>query len=357
MLILHPTIKSVECPLFDASQAGAHSLKQYDIYSIGNALLDMVYEVDDPILTQLGLKKGTMKLIDEKNHAIILQALQNYSPTYACGGSAANTAITAQMFGAKAFYTSLVANDTSGRLYYHDIITKGIQTNLTEFNRPGGDTGKCIALITPDSQRTMASYLGITAKIDTSIVDEVAIAASRYVYIEGYLVAEEGSRKAAITTRKIAQQYGVKIALTLSDQNMITLFRSGLDEMIGAGIDILFCNELEALAYTQTNNLIQAEEVLKKISKQYLITMGPQGAIAYDGQISRQLPEYKTNVIDSLGAGDTFAGAFLYAYTHGMEFFTAVDFANLAASHVVAKLGPRLETKEASFIKAHFSNQ
>lgn len=329
-------------------------MKQYDIYSIGNALLDMVYEVDDAILAQLELKKGTMKLIDEQDHESILKILQQTSPTYACGGSAANTAITAQMFGAKTFYTSLVANDTSGRLYYHDMVTKDVQTNLTEFNRPAGNTGKCIALITPDSQRTMASYLGITADINTSILDERAIAASRYVYIEGYLVAQEGSRNAAIMTRKIAEQNNVKVALTLSDQNMIAHFRPGLEEMIGRGIDILFCNELEALTYTQTKNLIDAEKILQKISKQYLITLGPEGAIAYDGEISRQFPEYKTKVIDSLGAGDTFAGAFLYAYTQGMEFFKAADFANLAASHVVAKLGPRLEPKEAAFIKEHF---
>ena len=330
-------------------------MKQYDIYSIGNALLDMVYEVNDDILGQLQLKKGTMKLIDETAHETILQTLQQTSPTYACGGSAANTAITAQMFGAKTFYTSLVANDTSGRLYYHDMVTKDVQTNLTEFNRPAGNTGKCIALITPDSQRTMATYLGITAEINTTIIDERAIAGSRYVYIEGYLVAQEGSRNAAIMTRKIAEQNNVKVALTLSDQNMISLFRSGLDDMIGNGIDMLFCNELEALAYTQTKNLIDAEKVLQKISKQYLITLGPEGAIAYDGEISRQFPEYKTKVIDSLGAGDTFAGAFLYAYTQGMEFFKAADFANLAASHVVAKLGPRLEPKEAALIKTHFS--
>lgn len=332
-------------------------MKQYDLYSIGNALLDMVYEIDDVLLTQLELKKGTMKLIDEQEHEAIIQTLQHYSPTYACGGSAANTAITAQMFGAKTFYTSLVANDTSGRLYYHDMVTKDVQTNLTEFNRPAGNTGKCIALITPDSQRTMASYLGITAEISTTIIDERAIAASRYVYIEGYLVAQEGSRKAAVMTRKIAEQNNVKVALTLSDQNMISLFRAGLDEMIGKGIDILFCNEWEALAYTQQNNLADAEKVLKKISKQYLITLGPEGAIAYDGEVSRQFPEYKTKVIDSLGAGDTFAGAFLYAYTQGMEFFNAVDFANLAASHVVAKLGPRLEPKEARLIKAHFATE
>lgn len=337
-------------------KVGLLFVKQYDIYSIGNALLDMVYEIDEALLIELGLKKGTMRLIDEQGHETILQRLHDITPTYACGGSAANTAITAQMFGAKTFYTSLVANDTSGRLYYHDMITKEVQTNLTEFNRPQGNTGKCIALITPDSQRTMATYLGITADINTTLIDEKAIASSRYVYIEGYLVAQKNSREAAMMTRKIAEQNHVKVALTLSDQNMITLFRDGLNEMIGQGIDILFCNELEALVYTQTENLEEAEKRLQKISKQYLITLGPEGAIAYDGEISRQFPEYKTKVVDSLGAGDTFAGAFLYAYTHGMDFFKAADFANLAASYVVAKLGPRLEPKEARLIKERFYN-
>jgi sugar/nucleoside kinase (ribokinase family) len=329
-------------------------VKQYDIYSIGNALLDMVYEVDNEILDQLQLKKGTTKLVDEREHVAILQTLKNYAPTYACGGSAANTAITAQMFGAKVFYTSLVASDTSGNLYYQDMMAKGIQTNLTASSRASGDTGKCIALITPDSQRTMATYLGIAANISAEIVNPQAIAASRYVYIEGYLVAQAGSCQAAAMTRKIAEQHDVKIVLTLSDQNIIALFRAGLDQIIGQGIDILFCNELEALAYTQTANLTQAEAVLKKISKQYLITLGADGALAYNGVISRQFPEYKTEVIDALGAGDTFAGAFLYAYTQGMEFFKAVDFANLAASHVVAKLGPRLESQEVGLIKTYF---
>lgn len=329
-------------------------MKQFDVYGIGNALLDMVYEVEERIIDQLGLKKSTMTLIDEESHTRILQLLQHHTTTYACGGSAANTTITAQMFGAQTFYTSLVANDTSGRLYYHDMVTKGIQTNLTDFNCPPGDTGKCIALITPDNQRTMATYLGITASIDTTILNERAIAASRYVYIEGYLVSREKTCQAAVMTRKIALQYNVKVALTLSDQNIINIFRQGLNDIIGTGIDILFCNEFEAMTYTKTTTLTEAEKELKKITKQYLITLGPQGAIAFDGETSRLFPEYKTKVIDSLGAGDTFAGAFLYAYTHGMDFFAAADFANLAASHVVAKLGPRLETKEVALIKAHF---
>lgn len=329
-------------------------MKQYDLYSIGNALLDIVYEVDQSILDRLNLKKGTMTLINEQEHAQVLQALELSSPTYACGGSAANTAITARIFGAKAFYTSLVANDTAGRLYYHDLMTKGLETNLTEYNRPIGDTGKCIALITPDNQRTMATYLGITTRIDSSIVNERAIAASRYVYIEGYLVSQKPAQEAALITRKIANQYNVKVVFTLSDQNIIHAFRSEINQIIDKGIDILFCNELEALAYTETDSLDEAAEALKKISKQFLITLGPDGALAYDGVITQQLPEYKTRVTDSLGAGDTFAGAFLYAYTQGMDFFNAADFANLAASHVVSKLGPRLDPKEAEYIKSEF---
>lgn len=330
-------------------------MKQFNLYGIGSALLDMVYEVDDNILVALGLKKGTMTLIDEATHTSIVRLLQQYPTTYACGGSAANTIITAQLFGAKNFYSSLVADDTMGHLYYHDITLKGVQTNLTDFNYSQGNSGKCIALITPDKQRTMATYLGITASMDTRVLNERAIAAARYVYIEGHLVAQAITCETALMTREIARKNGTKIALTLSDQNIITLFRKNLESIIDAGVDIIFCNEMEALAYTHAESLAAAARKLQQYAKQFLITLGPKGALAFDGETERLLPEYPTHIVDSLGAGDTFAGAFLSAYTQGMSFFTAADFANLAASYVVAKLGPRLNEKEVALIQADYA--
>lgn len=327
------------------------NIKQYDFYSIGNALLDMVYEVEEQTLIDLHVTKGTMRLIDEDTHERFIKVLSNYKPTYACGGSAANTAITAQMFGSKTFYSSLLANDTSGRLYYHDMITKGVDTNMTESNRPDGNTGRCIVLVTPDGQRTMSTYLGITENLNKSVINERAISKSRMVFLEGYLVSNTQTCEAAIETKKIAEQYGVKTALTLSDPNMFRFFRDNMNKIIGEGVDLIFCNEIEALMLAETDDLSIAEEALKKITKQYVITLGPDGAISFDGEKRIHLPEYPTTIIDSVGAGDTFAGAFLYQIHQGADFQKATDFANYAASKVVAKLGARLEPEESNRIK------
>lgn len=325
--------------------------KDYDFYSIGNALLDMVYEVDEQTLVDLHVTKGTMRLIDEATHQRFIKILNRYTPTYTCGGSAANTAITAQLFGAKTFYSSLVANDTSGRLYYHDLLTKGVDTNITEFNRPEGHTGRCIALVTPDHERTMSTYLGINTELSTAVIHEEAIRRSRFLFIEGYLVSNQASREAAITAKKTAEQYGVKTALTLSDVNMLRFFRDGMNAMLGHGVDVLFCNKMEALKYAECQDLAQAEEALKKVAKQYVITLGPDGAISFDGRTRIHLPEYPSKVIDSLGAGDTFAGTFLYAILIGKDVQQATDLANYAAAQVVAKLGARLDAHEVDAIK------
>jgi len=325
--------------------------KDYDFYSIGNALLDMVYTVDEQTLIDLHVTKGTMRLIDEATHQRFITILNRYSPTYTCGGSAANTAITAQLFGAKTFYSSLLANDTSGRLYYHDLLTKGVETNMTEFNRPTGDTGRCIVLVTPDHERTMSTYLGITAKLSKTVIHEEAIRRPRFLFIEGYLVSNDASREAAIAAKRTAEQHGVKTALTLSDVNMLHFFRDGMNAMIGDGVDLLFCNKIEALKYGECEDLVEAEKALKRIAKQYVITLGPDGAISFDGHTRIHLPEYPTKVIDSLGAGDTFAGTFLYAILQGANFEQATNLANYAASKVVAKLGARLDFQEVESIK------
>jgi len=343
-------------------------MKKYDLYSIGNALLDMVYEVPESVIEALNLEKSTMTLIDKKTHDHFLKLLSNYTPTYACGGSAANTAITARLFGSKTFYSSLVGQDTSGRRYHQDLVTKGVDSNITEashsnakltnnLEQTGADTGKCLVLVTPDTQRTMSTYLGITAQLTKQVINEKAIAASHFLYMEGYLVANQSACDAAISAKKLAQKYQVKTALTLSDTNMIHWFREGIDAMIGDGVDLLFCNENEALAYTATQDLDKAELALQKIARQYVITLGNKGAVAFDGKRSHYLKAYDVKIIDSVGAGDTFAGSFLHAINHGADFAYATDFANYASAQVVSKIGPRLEPSEALEILAIFEGQ
>jgi sugar/nucleoside kinase (ribokinase family) len=330
-------------------------MKKYDVYGIGNALLDMVYEVDDAILSALNIDKNLMTLIDEHEHHHIIEGLRQHKATYACGGSAANTIITAQELGAATYYACHVANDTAGNLFYHDLITKGVATNLTEHYRPAGTTGKCIVTVTPDAERSMSTYLGITSELDSQVINEQAVASSHYVYLEGYLVAADAARAAAVLTRDIAQQSQVKTSLTLSDANMVTGFKEGLHQILGNGVDLLFCNEQEALLFCDTEDFAIAKKRLLNYCKQYVITQGAHGACAYDGKQWHHIKPYSAKVIDTLGAGDTYAGAFLYAINHGFRFDDAARLANLAAARVVEKIGPRLDARELTQVRQTLS--
>ena len=169
--------------------------------------------------------------------------------------------------------------------------------------------------------------------------------------MEGYLVASPTGREAAIQARRIAEAAGVKTALTFSDVNMVKFFKDGLCEMIGDGIDLLFCNESEACSYTGTDDIIVAREMLKGIAKTFVITLGENGAVIWDGTTFIDIEPFPVKAIDSNGAGDMYAGAFLYAITHNHTFASAGKLASMAASKVVSQFGPRLKTEVALEIK------
>ena len=208
-----------------------------------------------------------------------------------------------------------------------------------------------MVLVTPDAERTMNTYLGITSTISKAQVDPEAIRHSKYMYMEGYLVASHSGKEAAIHARRIAEAAGVKTALTFSDVNMVKYFREGLREMIGEGVDLLFCNELEAMAFTDTDDLFIAREKVKNIAKTFVITRGENGAMIFDGSSFIDIKPHMVKAIDSNGAGDMYAGAFLYAITHQHSFATAGKLAALAASRVVSQFGPRLKKESVLDIR------
>lgn len=325
--------------------------KKYDVYAIGNALVDMEYEVHDEFFKKHNIDKGLMTLVDEDRQNYLLNALGTAPKKQQCGGSAANTAIATAQFGASSFYSCKVAKDPIGNFYFQDLQDNSVDSNLQHQDREEGITGKCLVLITPDAERTMNTFLGITSTIGKSQVDPEAIRASKYMYMEGYLVASQTGREAAIHARHIAEAAGVKTALTFSDVNMVKFFKEGLHEMIGDGIDLLFCNESEACAFTDSGNLPEAKDALKKIAKTFVITLGEKGAIIFDGQGYIDIEPFAVKAIDTNGAGDMYAGAFLYAITNGHDFKSAGTLASMASSQVVSQFGPRLKTEVALEIK------
>lgn len=326
-------------------------MTHYHIYAIGNALVDTEIEITDADLERFAIDKGVMTLVDEQRQHELMDMLADHlvASKRASGGSACNTAIAASYFGAKAFYSCKVADDDNGEFYLTDLRNAGVDHNDNATS--AGITGKCLVLITPDAERTMNSFLGISETVSVTQLNKAAIAQSAYVYLEGYLVTSPSGRAATIELRQQAEAAGVKTAMSLSDPAMVQFFRDGLLEMLGDGVDLLFCNEAEAKSFTHTETLDDAIEALKTYAKQFAITCGARGAMVFDGKDLLSIAPHSIKAIDTNGAGDMFAGAFLYAITHGYSFQQAGDLASLASAKVVTQFGPRLHPEQHAEIK------
>ena len=318
-------------------------MAKYDVYGLGNALVDFEFSVADSDLQRLGVDKGLMTLVDQARQHEILQALHQEIPKRACGGSAANTMIAVSQLGGKAFYSCKVASDETGDFYYQDLKANGVHSSLETLPRQQGITGKCFVLVTPDAERSMNTFLGITETFSEQEILGDELAASKHLYIEGYLVTSPTGRAAAIKARQLAEAKGVPTALTFSDPNMVMYFRDGLLEMMGEGVDLLFCNEAEAMAFAKTENFSAAIEVLQQHAKSFVITRGARGAFVFDGHRGIEVAGYPAKAVDTNGAGDIFAGNYLYGITNSYEPEQCAKLANYAASLLVGQFGPRLD--------------
>lgn len=323
----------------------------FHVYGLGNALVDTAIEVPESMLSQLDIDKGVMTLIDEEKACEIALALHDYPHTRACGGSAANTMIALAQFGGRGFYSCRVADDQDGLFYLQALQRAGVETQLTRSTlTSGAATGRSFILITPDAQRTMATHLGATAELSHIELAPKALRHTKWLYMEGYLAAQPNAAAATIEAYKLAKQHKIKIALTLSDPNMVTHCKSQLIAMLGDGVDLLFCNEEEALLFTETTTVTAACDRLKQVAKQFVITLGGNGSLVYDGKSQHHVAGYSVKAIDTVGAGDMFAGACLYGITHRQPLVTAADIGNYAASRIVTKIGPRFTTEEANTV-------
>ncbi|NJN38647.1 MAG: adenosine kinase [Acaryochloridaceae cyanobacterium CSU_3_4] len=320
-------------------------MTNYDVYGLGNALVDIECEVPTQLLQELGVDKGVMTLLTEADQHRIIECLNGYPLKRACGGSAANTLIAVSQFGGKACYSCKVADDEPGQFYLDDLIRCGVDTNLQHHQPEPGVTGKCLIFVTPDADRTMNTFLGISEGFSAAELLPEAIAAAHYTYIEGYLVTSPLAKVAAIQAREMAQAAGRQVALTLSDLNMVNFFKDGLLEMIGSGLDLLFANESEALKMAETQDIATAIDHLKTLAKRFAITRGSQGSLIYDGQQVLEIAPTPVKAIDTVGAGDMYAGAVLYGITNGMSYAQAGHLGSIAAAKLVENLGPRMPTE------------
>lgn len=330
-------------------------MREYHVYGIGAALVDTEIEVTDQDLEVMQVEKSLMTLVDEARQQELISHLEDHltASKRASGGSAANSIIAVSQFGGKAFYSCQVADDENGHFYLQDLTAAGVSYPNSR-PLPQGTSGKCLVLITPDAERSMNTFLGISETLSVDNLDYDAIADSQYLYVEGYVVTSDCSRQAFIAARKAAEAAGTKTALSLSDPGIVDFFKEGLQEMIGEQVDLLFCNEAEAMSWTGADNLGDAATGLQAIARSFAITLGSEGALVYDGSQLHRMAPYPVTAVDTNGAGDMFAGAFIYALSQGYSHAQAGDLACAAASAIVGQFGPRLHQQQHHGILAAF---
>ena len=320
-------------------------MSKYDVYGLGNALVDMEFEISDELLNQNRIDKGVMTLVDENQQHELIEQLDAFEGNKASGGSAANTLIAVSSMGGSSYYSCKVADDDLGHFYLNDLKSAKVDCNM-DGKHKGGITGKCLVMVTPDAERTMHTFLGVSSELSAYEVNEKAIKNSSYCYLEGYLTTSDSGKAANIEARTIAEANNVKTALTFSDPFVVEFFREGFTETIGDGIDLLFCNEAEALSYTQKDSIDEAVEVIKTFAKTFAITLGAEGAAVYDGSNLISIAANPVKAVDTNGAGDLFAGAFMHGLTHGKSYEEAGVLASKASSIIVSQFGPRLKLEQ-----------
>src|SRR5690606_5949827 len=194
--------------------------KKYDIVGIGNALVDIEFKVNEDFFTTNKIEKGVMTLVDEERQNHLMEVIHTHEAKKQCGGSAANTVIAVSQFGGNAYYSCKVADDELGHFFINDMRDAGVENNLDPGNLHQGITGKCLVMVTPDAERTMNTFLGITQDFSVKEVNDSAIKDAKYLYIEGYLITSPNGREAMKYAKRVVEQSGTKVALSFSDPAM-----------------------------------------------------------------------------------------------------------------------------------------
>jgi hypothetical protein len=312
----------------------------YDVYGVGNSLVDIQAQVSEAVLVELGFPKGSMTLVDEAVQTKVLGSVAGV-PFHRCaGGSAANTILGIADLGGKAAYAGKTADDELGRFFLEDMRRIGVSIEVPP---APGQTGTCVILITPDAQRTMLTHLGVSATLGPHDINRSQIAQSKYVYIEGYLFAGSTTRDAALLAIAEAKAAGVKVAFTVSDPFLIANHRDEFWELIRGPVDLLFCNLQEARSLTGLENPVDCAREIHRHAASVALTLGADGSIIMHQDQLLPIEGVSVDAIDTTGAGDMYAAGLLYGITAGLTWRSAGRLASHAAARIVSQLGARLK--------------
>lgn len=310
-----------------------------DVCGIGNAILDMVFTVDDDFLESHQLSKGNMILIDDATMGALLEGSD--SPRISSGGSVANTLYGITGLGGSCTFIGQVKDDNVGLGYIKNMEENGIDCPVMPVTS-GLPSGCCLVFVTPDGERTMATYLGSAAMIAQNNVPETDIKNAKVTYGEGYLWGADHTKEACFYALNMAQRHGNKSAFTLSDSFVVDNHRDDLWTWIeGGNVDILFANEQEAFSLLKTDSINAVVDAFKEKSMVTAITMSDKGSIIVNHGSITEVSAVKTDVVDTTGAGDAYAAGVLYGLTHGLPDGESGEMASKLASQTISQYGAR----------------
>ena len=321
----------------------------YDVVGIGNAIVDVLAKVGEGFLTERNLTKGSMTLVEALDAGKIYQDL--VPEREICGGSAANTVACLASLGGSPAFIGKVHDDELGQLFKRDIGAAGVDFDTPTLNE-GPVTGRSIVLVTPDAERSMFTYLGTEKKLSTADIDENIIKAAKIIYMEGYLWDTYSAQKAMIKACKLAHKHGRKVAFSLSDKSCVDRHRQEFKKIIKKYVDILFCNEEEIKDLFEEQDLYHTLELIKSDIEIAAVTRSEKGSVVVNGRTITFVEAEKVNdVVDSTGAGDSYAAGFLYGIIQGRSLGTCAIIGSIAASEIISHYGARPEVSLRGFVR------
>ncbi len=326
----------------------------FDVVGIGNAIVDVIAAADDAFLAEHGMRKGSMALIDESQAEALYAAMG--AAVVTSGGSAGNTVAGIASFGGRTGFIGKVRDDALGREFRHDITAVGARFS-TPAAADGPATARCLVLVTPDSQRTMNTFLGAAASLGPSDVDGDMIRGAAITYLEGYLYDEPSAQQAFHMAAEIAHASGRRIALSLSDPFCVKRHRGEFLHLVDHHVDVLFGNEAEIAELLETDRLDNAVERLRTMTELAAVTRGSNGSLIVTKDDAIEVrPEPVAKVVDTTGAGDLYAAGVLFGLTQGLPLGACGRLGSLAASEVIGHFGarPQANLRTLAAQSAHF---
>lgn len=326
--------------------------KKYQVVGIGNALVDILSHCEEAFLTDNGVEKGIMQLIGS-DRAVELYGKMGPAQEIS-GGSGANTIAGIAALGGRTAYVGKVKDDQLGDIFAHDMQAQGAAFETPRAAQSDTqETGRCMVLVTPDSERSMSTYLGVSEDLGPDDIDEAMMADADWLYLEGYRFDGPESHAAFAKAIAACKGTGGKVSITLSDPFCVSRHKEAFEVMIRDHVDLLFCNHHELLAMYGGDNIDKALEKAAAACDIVACTVGEDGAMIRQGDIVTAVPTDAVDVADLTGAGDMFAAGFLYGIANGANLGTCGQMGNIAASEIISHIGARPEAD----LKALFADK